>query len=163
MTALAIGPSGGFFNRTQNSGHAAAALVDRVLKHAFVHYEQPITLDPRERALQSLKGIFDTHRQQGWDGYGALPISEDAYLEACRLIQLLPGDIEVPEFSADPRGAISFEWYRGPGWVFTLTTKGAGMVVYAGLMGEGNRAYGTQKFSESIPKVILQHIRRVYP
>ena len=47
--------------------------------------------------------------------------------------------------------------------MFTLTTKGAGMVVYAGLMGEGNRAYGTQKFSESIPKVILQHIRRVYP
>lgn len=163
MTPLAIGPNGGFFNRTHNSGHAAAALVDGMLKRAFVHYEQPITLNPRERALQSLKDIFDSHRQQGWDGYDALPISEDAYLEACRLIQLLPSDIVVPEFSADPRGAISFEWYRGPGWVFTLTAKGTGIVVYAGLMGEDNRAYGTQKFRESIPKIILQHIRRVYP
>ena len=163
MTELAIGSSGGFFNRTQNSGQATAELVDRVLKRAFVHYEQPITLDPRERALQALRGVFYSHCQQGWDGYDAQPISENAYLEACRFIQLLPSDIVVPEYSADPRGAISFEWYRGPGWVFTLTTKGTGVMVYAGLMGENNRTHGTQKFRESIPKVILQHIRRVYP
>lgn len=163
MTALEIVPNSNFFNRTHNSGHTSAALVDQLLKLAFVHYEQPITLDPRERALQSLRGIFDFHRQHGWDGYDALPISKGAYLEACRFIQLLPGDIALPEFSADPRGAISFEWYRGPGWLFTLTAKGTGIVVYAGLMGEDNRAYGTQKFCDSIPKVILQHIRRVYP
>lgn len=163
MTALAIGPNGSFFHRTENSGQAAAAIVDRVLKRTREHYEQPITLDPRERAFQALKDVFDSHHQQGWDGYDAQPISEAAYLEACHFIRLLPSDIVVPDFSADPRGAISFEWYRGPGWVFTLTTKGTGVMVYAGLMGEDNRAYGTQKFRESIPKVILQLIRRIYP
>lgn len=163
MTAITIGPSGGFFNRTPNSGHATAAGIDRLLKDAFDHYERPTTLDPRERAFQVLREIFDTHRQPSWDGYGALPITEDAYHEARRFLQLLPDDISVPEFSADPRGGFSFEWYRGPNWIFTLTVKGDGVIIYAGLMGEDNRAYGTQKLSDSISKIILQNIRRVYP
>jgi hypothetical protein len=159
VTAIAFGSHGGFFNRTSNSGRETAAWVDRILNSAREHYELPITLDPRERAFRMLKDIFDTHRQSDWDGYGALPISQDAYLEARRLLQALPDDILVPEISPDPRGGISFEWYKGPNWVFTLTVKGTGVLVYAGLMGKDNRAYGTQKFSESIPKIILQYIR----
>lgn len=163
MTPIAIGPSGGFFNQTPNSGHTTAAGIDRFLRNAFDHYERPITLDPRERAFQMLREIFDTHRQSNWDGYKALPLTEKAYVEARYFLQLLPDDIMLPEISADPRGGFSFEWYRGHNWIFTLTVKGAGVIIYAGLMGEDNRAYGTQKFNGSIPKIIIQNIRRVLP
>lgn len=163
MTAIAIGRSGGFFNRTPDSGHVATAGIDRLLKSAFDHYEGPITLDPRVRAFQTLREIFESRRQSGWDGYNALPITESAYLEACRFLTLLPDDLSIPEFSADPRGGITFEWYGGPNWVITVTVKGTGTIIYAGLMGEDNRAYGTQKFSDSISKVVLQNLRRVRP
>jgi hypothetical protein len=163
MTAIAIGPSGGFYNRTPNSGHATAAWFDRVLKEAFSHYEQPITLDPKERAYRTLEETYDTHRRPDWDGYGALPISKEAYVEAQRFLDLLPQDVTLPAISADPRGAISYEWYGGQEWILTLAMKGTGVVVYAGLMGKDNRAYGTQRFSDSIPKSILQNILRVVP
>ena len=163
MTAIAFGSHGGFFDRTPNSGRETAAWVDRILNSARVHYELPITLDPRERAFRMLKDIFDSHGQPDWDGYGALPNTHDAYLEASRLLRVLPNDILVSEISADPRGTISFEWYKGPNWVFTLTAKGNGLLVYAGLMGKDNRAYGTQKFRDSISKIILQHIRQLTP
>ena len=163
MIAIVFGSQEGFFNRTSNSGRETAAWVDRILNSAREHYERPITLDPTERAFRMLKDIFDSHRQPDWDGYGALPITHDAYSEACRLLRVLPKDILAPEISADPRGAISFEWYKGPNWVFTLTAKGNGLLVYAGLMGKDNRAYGTQKFRDSIPKIILRHIRQLIP
>lgn len=161
MTAIIFGSHGGFFNRTSNSGRETAVWVDQLLNSAKEHYELPITLDPRERAFRTLNDIFDTHRQSDWDGYGALPISQEAYLEARRLLEVLPNDIFAPEISADPRGAISFEWHKGPNWIFTLTAKGNGLLVYAGLMGKDNRAYGTQNFRDSIPKIILQHIRQL--
>ena len=163
MTAIAFGHNSGFFGRTPNSGHAAAAWVDRVLFHAFEHYRRPITLDPKERGYRTLKETYDTHRQSNWDGYGALPITEEAYIEAKRFLQLLPDDVVLPSISADPRGAVSFEWYKGQDWVFTLVTKGTGVVVYAGLIGKDNRSFGTQRLSDSIPKIILQNIRRVFP
>lgn len=164
MTAIAFGHTSGFFDRrTPNSGHTAAARVDRVLISAFEHYKRPITLDPKERAYCTLKETYDTHHQADWDGYGALPITEEACFEAQRFLHLLPDDVVLPAISADPRGAISFEWYKGQDWVFTLVTKGAGVVVYAGLMGKDNRSFGTQRFSDSIPKIILQNIRRVLP
>lgn len=163
MTAIAFGHTSGFFDRTPNSGHTAAAWVDHVLISAFEHYKRPITLDPKERAYRTLKETYDTHRQADWDGYGALPITEEACFEAQQFLHLLPDDVVLPAISADPRGAISFEWYKGQDWVFTLVTKGAGVVVYAGLMGKDNRSFGTQRFSDSIPKIILQNIRRVLP
>lgn len=163
MTPIAIGSSGGFFNRTPNSGHPTAAGLDRFLRNAFDHYERPITLDPRERAFQVLREIFYARRQTNWDGYRALPLTEEAYTEARYFLQLYPDDLILPEVSADPRGGFSFEWHRGQNWIFTLTVKGTGVIIYAGLMGEDNRAYGTQKFNDSIPKIILQNIRRVLP
>lgn len=163
MTAIAIGPNGGFLNWTPNSGHATAAWVNQILKRAIEHYEDNNTQDPKERTDRALKEVYDTHRQADWDGYGALPINHRAYLEARQFLHKLPEDITLPTITADPRGAISLEWYKDSDWVFTLTMQGSGVVVYAGLMGKENRAYGTQKFSESIPKTILQSIRRIFP
>lgn len=163
MTAIAFGHNSGFFDRTPNSGHATAALLDRVLKEVREHYERPITRDPKERAYHTLKETYDTHRQPDWDGYGASPITKEAHFEAQQFLQLLPDDVVLPAISADPRGAISFEWYKGQDWIFTLVMKGTGVVVYAGLMGKDNRSFGTQRFSDSIPKIVLQNIRRILP
>ncbi len=95
-----------------------------------------------------------------WDGYGAKAIDELAWEKALWFSQLLPTNIPVPDIYVDSDGEATFEWYISPRQVFSVTVRGNGQLVYAGLFG-ANKAHGTEHLDDELPEVILENIYRV--
>jgi hypothetical protein len=121
------------------------------------------TLGGRRDLLNKLNEIFTEHSNSNWDGYDAKPISGDAYLEAEKLIRVLPINptFPIPEIIPEPGGEITFEWYRDKREVFVLSVSGQNEIVYSGLFGS-NKIHGIEYFGDSLPSVILDTLRRLY-
>lgn len=88
-----------------------------------------------------------------WDGYGALPTDNVTFQQAVRFLRALPTAIPDPEIGVDPSGQITFEWYRGPRRVFTVSLHADGDLSYAMLVGR-ERTYGSAYFVEEIPEQV---------
>ena len=59
-----------------------------------------MTLERGAQLIQELREIFSECSIENWDGYGALPIQEQAVLEAERFIAVLCGALNyVAQFS----------------------------------------------------------------
>jgi len=121
------------------------------------------TLGRIDEVLQSLDEVFQECSEEGWDGYDALPITEDAYLETERLIKSLPlsSFIPMPEITPEPDGGIGLEWPKGKRLVFAVSIKGKNEIVYAGLFGM-NKTHGIEYFGDTLPSVIIENLRRLY-
>lgn len=116
---------------------------------------------PLEAALESLLEVYEESSKADWDGYGASPVTEDAFYEARKLIQLLPSSVPMPEISAEPTGEIGLEWYRGKRFTFVVSLSGKNILTYAGIFGS-NKTHGTEYFGESLPSIIVENLRRLY-
>ena len=46
-----------------------------------------------------------------WDGYKALPVSQNTLRQVYELLEELPDNFPAPSLSADPDGALALEWY----------------------------------------------------
>ena len=120
------------------------------------------TLGYIDEALQSLNEVFVECSEEGWDGYDALPITKNAYIEAKRLIESLPvTSFPMPEVTPEPNGEIELEWYREKRQIFIAGVSGRNEIVYAGLFGV-NKAHGTEYFGDSLPSVIFENLKRLY-
>lgn len=121
------------------------------------------TLKTQHQALQSLDRVFEECSQEGWDGDGASPVTEDAYLEARRLIMSLPtiSFFPMPEIIPEPSGEIALEWSKGNRQVFVASVSGKNQIVYAGLFGV-NKTHGIEYFGDSLPSAIIENLRRLY-
>ncbi len=109
----------------------------------------------------TLTKLYGECSQADWDGYGAHAITENAYVEAQRLIDALPSWLPTPEIVAEPSGEIGFEWYKEKGQVFALSVGGRHRITYAGIF-TGGKEHGSVYFQETMPLVILQHLRKLY-
>lgn len=116
---------------------------------------------PLDEALASLRGIYRECSREDWDGYGAAAITYDAYREAEKVLQLMPSSIHMPEITAEPTGGIGLEWYRDKSQVFVISIDGKHRIAYAGIFGT-NRIHGTEHLEETLPLVIIEHLRRLY-
>jgi len=113
--------------------------------------------------LQSLDEVFKECSKEDWDGYGAFPITEDAYLETQRLIKSLPltSFIPMPEITPEPDGSIGIEWSTGNRLIFVASVSGKNEIVYAGIFGM-NKTHGSEYFGDSLPSAIIENLRRMY-
>ncbi|MFZ0827135.1 MAG: hypothetical protein WAO02_06905 [Verrucomicrobiia bacterium] len=116
--------------------------------------------------LQS-RGIFDelfaaaeTARESGWDGYGAAPVSPEAYAHAYRFVESLPLGTPPPTVTAESDGHLAFEWYAAPHRTLSVSVSPEGDLHYSALLGP-NKVYGTEVFFGETPRAILDLIRRV--
>jgi len=137
----------------------------KVLKNYFAEIVGELTkaetLGRQDQVLRSLAEVLKECSKEGWDGYEALPINEDAYLEAKRLILSLPITIPMPEVTPEPTGEMALEWSRGNRRVFIASVSGKNQIVYAGLFGI-NKTHGIEYFGDSLPSAILENLRRLY-
>ena len=115
--------------------------------------------NPVRRALSD---ILEECGEDNWDGYGARPITSQAYFEALRFIDLLPDDLPLPDVVPEPRGQIGFEWRREHGSIYVIALNGKNLISYTGLFGAGNEAHGTENFTEFMPETIIEHFNRLY-
>ena len=116
---------------------------------------------PLDEALVSLREIYMECSRADWDGYEAAAISYDVYREAKKTLQLIPSSIHMPEITAEPTGRIGLEWYRDKNHVFVISIDGKHRIAYAGIFG-ANRIHGTEYLEETLPLVVIEHLRRLY-
>lgn len=105
--------------------------------------------------------LFETYRacsMADWDGYGAYPVTTDAYEEAMKIIQLLPSEIKMPEIIPEPNGEIGFEWREGKGHVLVISVSGKHRITYASIFGD-DKIHGSVYFGEALPYGIIELLR----
>ena len=110
---------------------------------------------------EALDALLQECSADNWDGYGAKALQFGSYREALRFVQSLPTTIPVPELAADPDGAIAFEWDNGPRRIFSISVGDSGELIYAGIFGN-SKTHGTEFFEDGIPKILLDHLQRLF-
>lgn len=116
-------------------------------------------LAPR-RTFEQLQALADECHAPGWDGYDALPVTPETVKQAMRFLEALPLGTPAPSVGAEPDGQVTFEWYRSPRRILSVSISPEGEIHYAALLGS-SKAYGTEPFFGEVPRVILQLIHRV--
>ncbi len=145
----------------QNGFGADHVQLNKYFDDIVAELKKSITLGGKIDVLQSLEDLFEECAEEGWDGNEASPITEDAYLEARRLINNLPINLRMPEVVPEPSGEIGLEWSKGKDRVFVLSLSGRNEIVYAGLFGI-NKVHGVEYFGDAVPSTILENLRRLY-
>ncbi len=113
-------------------------------------------------SIDLLREVYLECAMDNWDGYSAKAVTAGAYEEAITLLNSLPHHVPLPELEPEPDGSIGFEWENGANRVFALSVNGKGTIVYAGILGKGNKAHGTEVFNDSLPEGLVGHIQRIF-
>jgi len=125
---------------------------------SFLHKSSAVGHD---RLLHGeLVEVWEECRDPGWDGYKALPVSQDALLSMKSFLESLPLGFPLPTIAASPRGHLSVEWYRSPSRVLSVDVGSDNLLHYAALLGS-SRTCGTEIFFDQIPDSILDLAGRV--
>lgn len=111
--------------------------------------------------IESLQQAYDDCSEPNWDGYGAAPLTASAYDEALALLNSLPPGLPPPEVVPEPDGSIGLEWSRGLDRSIAVSISGRGLIAYAGMLGRGSRAHGTEIFNDFLSETVLGYIQRV--
>ena len=110
--------------------------------------------------LEDLIKVAEECRSANWDGYGAAPITDETFWQAYNFLNALPFGFPTPSVGAEPDGHLTFEWHRSARRTLSISVSPEGDLHYAALLGS-SKAYGTEPFSEGVPKMILDLINRV--
>lgn len=114
----------------------------------------------KQTAYEELITVWIECRQDDWDGYGALPVSEETVLNAYQFIEALPLDYPLPSIGAEPDGHLTLEWYRHPRWILSVSISSESNLYYAALFGQSD-VRGSYFFLGEIPTRLLNLIQEV--
>ena len=89
--------------------------------------------EQQRQCEQAVQDLVSTAGEPNWDGEGADPVTTEIVEIAQRVVKELPGDIELPQISADPEGNIEFDWYLENGTMFTISVGKEGDFAISGL------------------------------
>jgi len=112
------------------------------------------------RVLEDLIKVAEECSSADWDGYGAAPIRNETFWQAYHFLSALPFGFPTPSVGAEPDGHLTFEWHRSSRRTLSISVSPEGDLHYAALLG-ASKAYGTEPFSEVVPKIVLDLINRV--
>ena len=99
---------------------------------------------------------------EGWDGYGAAPVSYNAYDAASRFAESLPFGVAIPEVSPEADGGIEFDWRTNDENQLSVSVNSSGIVSYAGYV-NGNGVQGQYNLNSvyRLPEEIVQGVEKV--
>jgi hypothetical protein len=113
----------------------------------------------RNHLLKEIESIAKEHTQEGWDGYDASPISQDAVKNVISLIMALPDNLLIADVGPDPDGSISLEWSNKTD-TFVMNITNDGLLVYAGIYSTPREEIcGEEKWNNVIPEAVLNKIK----
>jgi hypothetical protein len=118
--------------------------------------------DCSPKTINELFEVYNEADDEDWDGYEANAISREAFIEANKLIRMLPSSLPLPEIVPEPDGGIGFEWYKDKGFVFVASVYGNNIITYAGLFGKNREIHGKEEFIDSIPNMIITAIKQLF-
>lgn len=98
--------------------------------------------------------------EAGWDGYGANAVTEAAVATAYDFADAIESSVLIPDVSAEPDGALTFEWHRSALQTLSVSLHAHGILHYAALLGV-ERICGTEAFQARMPQVLKELITRI--
>jgi hypothetical protein len=111
--------------------------------------------------LAELTDAFLDCREEGWDGYGALPVEDSSYLRAQAFLSRLMLRFPAPTASATPHGSLTLEWFVNPRRRLMVSVGGDEQIAYAAIYGD-QTVQGVTSFFQDIPQEISDHLSRLY-
>lgn len=164
MTAIAImGRTTAFPSFYSTGTSEASKELQRLVEDTAENLRKAVTWNHLSQVSIELKEIYRQCSEPDWNGYGASPISQETFDEAIRFLNALPSWLPAPEIVPEPDGDIGFEWNCGKNRMLVASVDGTNRITYAGLLGKGNKAHGTEVFDGSIPQTLIDHISRICP
>jgi len=141
----------------------ASQSLQKLYEDTVASLRKSVTWNYLGGVLVALKETYKECSVDGWDGYGALPITQETYDEAVRFLNAMPSWLPMPEIVPEPNGDIGFEWNFGKNRTLVASVDGTNRITYASLLGTGNKSHGTEVFDGSIPQTLISHISRICP
>lgn len=114
---------------------------------------------PKMNVLVEIDNVADNCANSNWDGYDAFPVENTTYFQASQFASAIPSWTLPPAVSAEPDGAISFEWYSSPRKIFSVSIGADGGLSFAGIFG-ASKVHGFEPFFDTIPSIILEYLRK---
>ncbi|NJO32688.1 MAG: hypothetical protein HC869_05660 [Rhodospirillales bacterium] len=117
----------------------------------------------RSQAMSKLLKIVQDCSTDGWDGYSAKAIGEEACSRTQTFLALLPVWMRAPDIVPEPDGQIAVEWYLDATHTFSVSIGEEGPLHYAGVFGDEDEDHGVKAFDGCrIPKEIGDLIDKVF-
>jgi hypothetical protein len=113
------------------------------------------------QAIAELRKLAADHAEPDWNGEGAAPVDPRAVAMAERFIRALPFGVPMPEFAAEPDGAISLDWIESRYRMLSISVGSGPRLAYAWHDGSA-RGHAVDPFDgHVVPKRILERIREI--
>ncbi|MGH8017883.1 MAG: hypothetical protein ACREIA_06260 [Opitutaceae bacterium] len=138
-----------------SEAHAAQDAATRVIESAE---RSQALFGAKAVAISQLRALAAECATQDWDGNDAAPISPIAVFVAETFVRALPDGLPMPEFSAEPDGAVSLDWIQSRNRLFSLSAGTSNRLAYAWIDGT-DRGHAVAGFDgEHIPQRIVEGI-----
>lgn len=133
----------------------------REIERRTVEALRQIQSEGRRAALSELIDRFEACGLDGWDGELGVPMSAATYANARDFVAALPAAFPTPEVAIAEDGSVSFDWFPGPGALFSVSVTAEGKLFFAAVTPDG-RSSGIQRFDGRLPEVISTTLRRLF-
>ena len=98
-----------------------------------------------EELQRQIQRIAEECAAPGWDGYGASPVTPEAVAQARLFAEAIPTELPTPTIGVEPDGAFTFEWYRNPRLLLSVSVDASAALPYAAGLPRGTIS-GTEIF-----------------
>ncbi len=146
-------------NATLGGFSDAAKYLNAEAQRLRTEQQEAVTFS-RQPCFDELWEAWQPCKEANWDGEGADPIEHETYQNAYRLIEALPSGLPSPTIAAEPDGHLSFEWYKHPRRLLSVSISPDGTLYWAALVGSEDPR-GSCHFFDEFPKTLLYWIARV--
>ncbi len=137
----------------------AAKYLDDTTRRFRQRRQDSVTFS-RQPTYDALWEAWQPCKEANWDGEGADAVEYEAYQTAYLLIEALPSGVPLPTIAAEPDGHLSFEWYKHPQRLLSVSVSPDGTLYWASLVGSEDPR-GSCQFDGEFPRTILYWIGRV--
>jgi len=113
-----------------------------------------------KEAIGIINEIKEEANIENWDSYGAKPVKIEALNDVRKFIEFIPSSIPLPDIMPEPDGDVGIEWRNNKNYIFSISFPGNNKIIYAGVFGI-NETHGIESFTDTIPKNVMENIRRL--
>jgi hypothetical protein len=146
-----------YFVRPLRLSHSSSA-GDDGYRQEVERVSPPAASPLQSRAYAELAQIARECSEEGWDGYGAKPITRATCDRVALFLDDLPAWIAAPDLVPDSAVQIALEWYLRKAQTFSISIGEKGPLHYAGLFGQNQEVHGVEPFTDSVPTRLLEFI-----